>query len=168
MIMIMIIMIMIIIIVALVVIVFIIIVYLETSFPPMLFFFFSHAKLGLDVCPNIKSRHIFLNSPVAHSGCNPSHFHVILHTLLPKSSCPGPHISTSHLHIFARRHRIIIFPILNMSKPSKQHAMPYHLSHTKNTQTAAQLFLTWYWLIEFNLFLHQTLILKRELQLKFR
>ena len=47
--------------------------------------YFFHTQLGLDLCPDMKSLHIFLNNALFR--LQPKHFHVIIYTLFPKSSC---------------------------------------------------------------------------------
>ena len=91
-----------------------------------------------NVCPYQIPPHILEYYPFR---LQPKQFSCQPSNILPKTSYPYPHISTSHLHIFARRLPIIIFPTLNISKPSKI-VISYHLSYGLNTQTAAQ-FLTW-------------------------
>ena len=61
--------------------------------------YFFHAQLGLDVCLNMKSLHIFLNTAQGANQAHPCYFLQVL----SKSSCPCPYLL--HPYVPARQLR---------------------------------------------------------------
>ena len=78
--------------------------------------------------------HISMNT--AHSGCEPSRF-MLSFTHFLRVFLPQHHLSPQSSPRFYNTYPILSSITLQMPKPS-QSTMPYHLSHTLNTQNTVQ------------------------------
>ena len=95
-------------------------------------FYFSNVYICSTLCkgstfaPGVNSLDLHIHEYIAHSGCNPTNFHVITYSSNLPAPAPARTTRLCHHHISTGRRPIIT---LQMSKPP-QSAMPHHISHT--------------------------------------